>query len=128
MKGRVKAEDYAKATKLLSEAKDAAAKHSIKVSEMARRMRDEQLASERVRDEVIEQSLKNDLVFITNIDINNLLIDDQLAYMRASYIEDDNSREKELGRIKAKVRDMQEHALSAYLSGQFDRSKYSRSL
>jgi len=124
MKGRVKSEEYATASKLLAAQKTALAKYSSEVNKAAEEFRRKQQQLEKEKELSLSVAMDNTLVFIMNLNVNHLGLEYQIRYIRSGYIENEDERKKERLEIDLKLRELQEVALAQYLDGRFDKINF----
>jgi len=124
MKGRVRSEEYATASKLLAAQKSALAEYALEVNKAASEFREKQQKLEREKEFKLATAMDNPLVFIMNLNVNYLPLDYQIRYVRLGYIQNKDEYEKEDKEIQSKLRELQEIALSQYLDGRFDKSSF----
>lgn len=124
MKGRVSSERYKEASAKLSIQKRVLATYSSDVNKAAAEFEEKRLKLEKAKDASLEECMKDDLVFIMNLNINYLPLETQIEYVRIGFIEDLKEAELQRCRIDKLLRDLQERALQEYLDNTFERSKY----
>jgi polynucleotide 5'-kinase involved in rRNA processing len=111
---------------LLKLQRSALANYAAKVSELSKEFNKSRDNAAKERDASLSNALKSPIVYIINMNIEYMDIDLQLRFVRATFIEDLEEKEKEMASIEALIQAKRELALQSYLDDNFTFEAFQR--